>query len=556
MNHPSGRLHDMLENARDQGQIVMLGLFDNVSLTAESNRYKKSLWYPNPNKTTLKACEDLPPGDTPCLPKNQPNAYPEFYHQKMWAIYDALVERVLKTADDFDNVFVEVMNEARHENDTDLGALEAWHQHITRLIHDHGLLAAGNLAGSTYATPFPQDTCDLYSHKTDGSDIDIISLHWDQWSDKQGVGQPKQALADMHTKFKKPIIIDTDGWKQRTDIGVVAYADQTQAYTGDPGSAHYNTKGGIEHTCNLNCAVLASEGLTKGFVNLSKTPRPEGSEECPDGGSGPPGAPDAPELSKPVSDGWTDATPKLQWIAAAGADSYKLQIITPAGATLDYPNITDTFKNIPTNAALQDGKVYKWWVKSCNGSGCSHFGAQWRFKVQTSASIDLGSDTDDQYTNGIAHPQVGDGATEIKPITTAPTCSPGNKSVTLRRNIGGASNDKYFYFRIWDGFIYDKHDGSGKEQTDFKIKIQFWNHVPNGEMCIYYDGYDDQTGDPVVLQAGCITLGTTDCMRWVEFNVNYARFKNGLAGQSDIRVQVVGDPIPQRYINALTVTRE
>jgi hypothetical protein len=234
-----------------------------------------------------------------------------------------------------------------------------------------------------------------------------------------------------------------------------------------------------------------------------------------------------------------------------------VQITKPNGQTINIGGITNTYRQIQAGDGLQQGKDYTWRVKSCNENGCGEYSTEWGFKVQLSATIDLGSDTDHEYTTGIAHPQPNNGQTEIQTITTKPSCNPHSEQITLRRNIGGTSDDKYFYFRIFDGFVYDGHDGSGENERNFEISVQFWNYQEGAEteMIIEYDAYG-QNDVPEVKELGRITLGTAECKKTVTYTVNDARFGNGLVPSSDIRIKASDNsPWAVRYINKLTVTR-
>ena len=158
-----------------------------------------------------------------------------------------------------------------------------------------------------------------------------------------------------------------DGKKGFTweNIGTVGVGVTTFSHTGRTPETNYNYR-----VFAYNPAGMS------GYSNEADATTPAGS------------APGTPTLSSPL-DGATDVdtAPTLTWGAAAGADSYYVQIATaknPDGsfpiASIQYETSTgsDTFIALP-DGHLANSTVYYWHVKAVNAYGESAYSDAWSF---------------------------------------------------------------------------------------------------------------------------------------------------------------------------------
>ncbi|MCB9333943.1 MAG: DNRLRE domain-containing protein, partial [Lewinellaceae bacterium] len=111
-------------------------------------------------------------------------------------------------------------------------------------------------------------------------------------------------------------------------------------------------------------------------------------------------APDAPTLVSPA-DMATGVTvpPTLSWNAAAGADTYQVQVSTASdfsSTVFDQSGIVATSVVVP---GLADNTLYYWRVNATNGNGTSDWSAVWSFTTGTSGAFSLDFDGSTNYVD-------------------------------------------------------------------------------------------------------------------------------------------------------------
>lgn len=492
----------------------------------------------------------------------------------------------MNVAGNFDNVFIEIMNEARKTN-TSLEDFRKWHEEVTKWIRE----PVPDIEGYPDANTYPDTSemlvsanvlelegslsdfsCKLYMAKDSSVAADIISAHQKQWVNPDNEDIIIQGTLDeLLGKFHKPVIIDDDGAsRQRTSQKAVDWAKDVRNYVNannnaDLGKAHYNSKGPIKQG-TLDCERLTGDGLQDdiGFEDLPKKPLTSGtSGECTASGAGSggelPDKPLPPTLIAPLNGKWADQTPTLDWSASTGATSYHYQVRRFSGGSPVYLENDTTATQLAIGSGNLDlNYYYKWRVFACNAAGCSEWSTEWSFRPRLFGRIDMGNP---DAADGVTRIEGSDGETVTETITTHPSnCAAGerNKPVMLRKNRGengGGANDRYVYFDVLNDFIEDGEDGEDQDQTAFDIEVRYWDHLAPGwqpQMCVYYDS------DHGAALAGCVNVGNSECMKAVTFEVNDARFNDGLASNADIRIKSGTDdpPATRRYINIVTVTRQ
>jgi hypothetical protein len=549
------RLTTMLQQAKDKGLIVELTLFDAVALWDKTS-YAKSIWHPKRNITWPACGEGVDPNA--CLQSGSgARGFPEFYNEGLRAIQFAYVGKVLDVASQFDNVFIEIMNEARISG-VDLTKFRTWHEQIAELVHKKGLLVSANPFGSALGQNPNDYECDVYKHKTLSSEVDIITLHFGQWSLSK-VGDPQRALTQWNSRFYKPVIIDDDGAQCcRSNTNVITWAKPVRDYS-PLGQAHYNSKGEIVPKC-LNCDLLRGDGVQNppasidAFEDLPKVPGGVVRDDCPESGGGGGGAPNPPTLLSPANGNWTGLTPLLKWNTVNGADNYTLQVIPVTGGEPVFTKTAtqNTTEQVPSGKLFENIN-YKWRVKACAGQNCSAWSTERTFTVKLKVDVNLGTTN---ITNGLYpnNPEPGDGETFATNVV----------GVNLRENYGDTSghgaNDRYFYFKVDDKFIKDSKDGAGQDQKSVQIKIRYYDHRETGwetnTLCLFYDSI---SAGGSKMHPSCVTVGTTNTMKTYTWTItNDVYFGGRISSQADFRIKTGNDSPPKtrRYIDTVTVTKQ
>jgi hypothetical protein len=177
------RLQTVMEEAKQNGQTVMLTLFDRWSM-GDAALFSRTPWYYKNNTDKL-------------LQKPFPTFY-DLSDPKLVAVQKNLVQGIVKATAEFHPIY-EIMNEARWP---DCKIITEFHNRVAKWIleSDPDATIAVNVLGSCTAV-YKQDW------------VDLISLHASDWM-KDGICPTITQYRDLG----KPILIDTDGaFKTRVD---------------------------------------------------------------------------------------------------------------------------------------------------------------------------------------------------------------------------------------------------------------------------------------------------------------------------------------------------
>jgi len=180
------RMQAVLQAAKNNGQQVMLTLFDHWSL-ATPEIFPQTPWYFKNNTDRLLK-----------------QAFPDFFNlknRKLMEIQKNYVRNIVAGAKNYRPIY-EIMNEAAGVPCSDLSA---WHQRVMQWIHDvdpEARIAVNLMADCPEILHAPW--------------VNIVSFHGNDWS--------KKGICPLAKSFsEKTVIIDTDGaWKTRSDNGLVA----------------------------------------------------------------------------------------------------------------------------------------------------------------------------------------------------------------------------------------------------------------------------------------------------------------------------------------------
>ena len=188
------RMQAVLQAAQNNGQQVMLTLFDHWSL-ATPGIFPQTPWYFKNNTDRLL---------------KQP--FPDFFdlkNRKLMEIQKNYVQKIVSGAQRYSPIY-EIMNEAAG---SDCGVLSAWHQRVTQWIH--GVDADARIAVNLMAD------CPEILH---APWVNVVSFHGNDWS-KKGICPLAKSYSD------KIVVIDTDGaWKTRNDNVLVSdWLDQARS---------------------------------------------------------------------------------------------------------------------------------------------------------------------------------------------------------------------------------------------------------------------------------------------------------------------------------------
>ncbi len=255
------RLQNILDEARKNGIIVELVLFDGYFMGKRNDTdltplYARNPWNPLhnnmgkkkfrkfPGATTLAACNKLYRSKNELDTTGYP--FPEIYDicddtrttqgcdatlNCLGLIQKAYVESMVDLVKDndggSDHVFFEVMNRTRYDRDDpgfDFEKLKRWHDVVGYWIkcrsdddcrNSRGdYLVSAGLGVADYSdlvctkpASCPENTLDVFKMPN----IDIVSLPAHTWNNTPGAPGPCRSAGIAVNKFRKPVIIDTDG---------------------------------------------------------------------------------------------------------------------------------------------------------------------------------------------------------------------------------------------------------------------------------------------------------------------------------------------------------
>jgi Cellulase (glycosyl hydrolase family 5) len=180
------RMQIILQAAKNNGQQVMLTLFDHWSL-ATPEIFPKTPWYFKNNTDRL-------------LKRSLPDFF-DLKNRKLMEIQKNYVQEIVGNAQRYRPIY-EIMNEAAG---ADCSVLSAWHQRVTQWIHgvDPDARIAVNL----------MIDCPEILH---APWVNVVSFHGNDWA-KKGICPLAKSYSD------KIVVIDTDGaWKTRDDNVLVS----------------------------------------------------------------------------------------------------------------------------------------------------------------------------------------------------------------------------------------------------------------------------------------------------------------------------------------------
>ncbi len=182
------RLRSTLAKAQQQGQTIMLTLFDRWSMANPENFARTPWYYKNNTDKLLK------------------DPFPEFYdlsYPKLVSVQKHLVQEIVRATQEFNPIY-EIMNEARWQPDCRI--LADFHNQVAQWIMEINPKAriAVNI----------NDNCpSVYKYEW----VSLISFHAYEWREN-GICETIERYQDLG----KPILIDTDGaFKERVDNKLV-----------------------------------------------------------------------------------------------------------------------------------------------------------------------------------------------------------------------------------------------------------------------------------------------------------------------------------------------
>lgn len=292
----AARLRSILAEARKNGIVVELMLFDAYFLGRHNDSgalYAKNPWDPLnnnmgqarfrrfPGDRTFASCNNLYRStDTS---DETSDAFPEFYDicsdtsssarcdktlnclgliQKGYV--ESMVDLVRNNGGGSDNVFFEIMNRAtfdKHDSSREgfnLSKFKRWNDTVGRWIKCRGdndcsntrgdYLVLGEVGLAEYndlacTTPSrcPNNPTDAFAMPN----VDIINIQGYTWDNSPGAAGPCGTAKVALSKFKKPVIIDTDSAFERVDkCNVEKWAAEIKS-CGDIGQVHLDQLDGM-----------------------------------------------------------------------------------------------------------------------------------------------------------------------------------------------------------------------------------------------------------------------------------------------------------------------